>query len=124
MARRGDLPRSLAKVNPGSHSPYVSVAVTGVLTVLLIIFVDLTRVIAVSTFAQLFYYAAANLSAIRLGKTRKTRYRVLPVLGMASCVGLLLFVVVISPTALVIGTLGLIIGAAYYVLQKKIDKWS
>jgi hypothetical protein len=40
----------------------------------------------------------------------------------SSIVGLLLFVVVISPTAWVKGTLGLIIGAAYCMLQMKVGR--
>ena len=82
----------------------------------LAVFVDLTAVVAVSTFAQLFYYGSANASALRMKADTRLYPRFLPVIGLGTCALLMVFV---TPSALMIGVVCLAVGGAYYVLKEK-----
>lgn len=83
---------------------------------MLALFVNLAGVVAVSTFALLFYYALANVSALRLKTDVKLYPKLLPALGLATCIILLAF---IQPSALAIGVVCLLIGTLYYVGKEK-----
>ena len=120
MAKRKDIPQTLSKLHPKYNTPYYSIWIIGILMTLLVLFIDLTKVVAISTFALLFYYAMANISASRL-KTQKRLYpRIAPVSGIATCLVLLVFILFASPLAWMIGVAGLTAGAIYYVLKEKI----
>ncbi len=54
MARRSDLPSALARLHSRFFTPYYAIIATGVLMAVLVLFVDLTSVVAISTFALLF----------------------------------------------------------------------
>ena len=56
MARRNDLPSALARLHRRFLTPYYAILATGVLMAVLVLFVDLKSVVAVSTFALLFNY--------------------------------------------------------------------
>ncbi|NWG10909.1 amino acid permease [Candidatus Bathyarchaeota archaeon] len=117
MAKRKDIPQVFSKLHPQYNTPYYSVWIIGGLMALLVLFFELTRVVAISTFALLFYYTLANVSALRL-KTQKRLYpRLVPILGVITCLALLVFILFASPQALIIGVAGLIAGAIYYVLK-------
>ncbi len=85
---------------------------------ILVLFVDLTRVVAVSTFALLFTYSITNISAFKL-KQNHGRHKVLAILGLATCIMLLAFILLASPQAWVIGVAFLIAGTAYYAVWRK-----
>jgi len=122
MARRKDLPQALSKLHPKYNTPYYSIWVIGVLMTLLVLFIDLTKVVAISTFALLFYYALANVSALRLKVEKRVYPRFVPVLGAATCLALLVFILFVSPQAWIIGVAGLIAGAIYYRAKEKFPK--
>jgi APA family basic amino acid/polyamine antiporter len=87
--------------------------------VVLVLFVDLTQVVAISTFGTLFYYALANVAAFRL-KTENRQYsRVVPALGISTCLLLLIFVLFAAPQTWIIGFICLFAGAVYYGVRKK-----
>jgi APA family basic amino acid/polyamine antiporter len=94
----------------------VSILVAGGIMTLLALSVDLTAVVAVSTFAQLFYYGAANVSALRLKTSARLYPRSLPAIGLGTCV---LLMILVSPSAFAVGLACLITGAAYYVIKQK-----
>jgi APA family basic amino acid/polyamine antiporter len=122
MARRKDLPQALARLNAKFYTPHYSIWVVGILMAVLVLFFDLTGVVAVSTFGALFYYAFTNVSALKL-KTEKRRYhKLVPIIGLGTCVVLLLFVLFIATQAWIIGGLTLIAGAAYYTAKKRTAK--
>jgi len=118
MARRKDLPQALSKLHPKYNSPYHSVWIVGVLMTLLVLFIDLTKVVAISTFAMLFYYAIANISALRLKAQKRVYPSVAPALGTTTCLALLVFILFTSPQAWIIGVAGLIAGAICYIVKK------
>jgi APA family basic amino acid/polyamine antiporter len=118
MARRRDMPQVLAKLHQKFSTPYYSILAVGILMAILVLFFDLTGVVAISTFASLFYYALTNIAAFRL-KTEQRRFsRVVPALGLITCLALLVFILFAAPQAWIIGVICLIAGAAYYGARK------
>ncbi len=118
MARRNDLPSILARLHSKYLTPYYAILGSGILMAVLVLFVDLTRVVAVSTFALLFTYSITNISAFKL-KGNLKRQKVLAMLGLATCIMLLVFILFASTAAWIIGVAFLIAGTAYYAAWKK-----
>ncbi|MGB9959885.1 MAG: APC family permease [Candidatus Bathyarchaeales archaeon] len=119
MARRKDLPQALKKLHVKYNTPYYSIWIVGTLMALLVLFVDMAKVVAVSTFALLFYYSLANVSALRLN-TERVYPRFVPFLGAATCLMLLTFTSLASPQACIAGIAVLAAGAIYYRVKKKL----
>lgn len=119
MARRKDIPQALSKLHPKYNTPYYSIWIIGALMTLLVLFIDLTRVVAISTFALLFYYSFANVSALRLKVEKRLYPRFVPILGTITCLALLIFILFASPQAWIVGVAALIVGAIYYVAKEK-----
>jgi APA family basic amino acid/polyamine antiporter len=119
MARRGDLPSSLSRLHHRFLTPYYSILVTGVLMAVLVLFVDLKSVVAVSTFALLLNYCVTNIAAFKLKNGRKL-WRFVPLLGLATCLLLLAFILFATPEAWLVGVVFLIAGTIYYYLQRKL----
>lgn len=111
MSRRSDLPAVLGRLHRRFKTPDISVLLVGVLVTALALFFDLTRVVVLSTFASLFYYAMANFSALRLASTARVYPRLVPGVGLGTCLLLFLFVPgYLWPEGLVC----LLAGVAYY----------
>ena len=87
----------------------------------LVLFVDLTSVVAISTFALLFNYSITNIAAFKLKNGRKLG-RVMPLLGLATCIMLLAFILFATPEAWLVGVVFLVAGTVYYVAQKKLKR--
>jgi APA family basic amino acid/polyamine antiporter len=121
MAKRRDLPGALSGLHPKHHTPGLAVWLTGALMTLLVLVADLSRVVAVSTFALLFYYTLANMSALRLRASERLYPRSVSVLGAASCLGLSIFIFFASRDAWLIGLAGLAAGAVLHVVKRKFD---
>jgi APA family basic amino acid/polyamine antiporter len=119
MARRRDLPSFLSKLHARHNTPYYSIWIMGLLMVFLVLLIDLKNVVAVGTFAMLFYYALANVSALRLKTEDKVYPRLVPALGAVTCVALLGMVLFISPQAWIIGLAGLVAGTVYYFVNRR-----
>ena len=120
MARRNDLPSALARLHSRFFTPYYAILVSGVLMAVLVLFVDLNRVVAISTFALLFNYSITNVAAFKLKNGRSWR-RFVPLLGLTTCLMLLAFVLFASPEAWLVGVVFLAAGTLYYVVRKKLQ---
>lgn len=120
MARRNDIPQVLGKLHPKYNTPHFSIWIVGILMALLALFVDLSSVVAISTFALLFYYAMANVSALKLKVQSRLYPRVIPVLGVITCVALAVFILFASLQAWIIGVAGLMGGIIYYFVRKRL----
>lgn len=105
MARRGDLPASLATVRRGDGSPARAVVVTGVLIAALVSIGSVRTTWSFSAFTVLVYYGITNLAALRLSASERYYPRIVPALGLVSCLGLAAF---IEPTIWLAG-LGLLV---------------
>ncbi|MDD1773751.1 MAG: amino acid permease [Methanomassiliicoccales archaeon] len=119
MARRNDLPRTLEKLHPRFNTPYHSIWIIGLMMTLLVLVFDLRSVVAIGTFALLFYYSIGNIAALKLGPEVRRYPRVISALGLITCVALLAFAVIESPSTLIIGLVVLIAGAVYHVAKKR-----
>ena len=85
MARNGDLPRTLAAVDPRHRVPArAELAVAAVVSVL-VLTTDLRGAIGFSSFGVLTYYAIANTAAFTQTPERRRWPRALNVLGAAGC---------------------------------------
>ena len=97
MARRKDLPQILSKLHPTFCTPYISILIIGLIMTGLVLFIDLTRVVAISTFSSLFYYAIANLAALKLNNGKKLRTKIISSVGLISCLIMFFTILFISP---------------------------
>ena len=122
MARRRDLPKALNLLSVRFGTPYVSIWIVGVVMALLVLFVDLTGVVVVSTFALLFWYVLVNLAAFRLKCEKRLCPRWLPVLGLSTCLVLLAVAFFVAPFAWTAGVACLLVGAVFYVLRRTLRK--
>jgi len=118
MSRRNDLPKTLSRVHERFCTPYVSVLAVGAAMILLVLFVDLANVVAVSTFALLFWYFFANFASFRLKVEKRLFPRFLPLLGMVTCLTLLAVVLVVAQLALVLGVSFLLVGSLLYSVKR------
>ena len=119
MARRNDLPSALARLHSRFLTPYYAILGSGVIMAVLVLFVDLTRVVAISTFALLFNYSVTNVAAFKLKNGRKW-HRFVPLLGLATCILLLAFILLASTDAWIAGVVFLFAGTAYFAVRKKL----
>lgn len=120
MARRNDLPGKLKQVHSRFGTPYFSILIIGIVMALLAFFVDLAGVVAVSTFALLFWYILVNLSAFRLECEKRLFPKWLPILGLITCSLLLLVVLFVSPFAWIVALISLIVGTIFYITKKSL----
>jgi APA family basic amino acid/polyamine antiporter len=120
MAKRKDLPQALGKLDPKRNTPIYSTWIIGIIMALLVLLIDLSKVVAISSFAMLFFYSLANISALRLKPEKRTYSKILPALGAVSCLALLAFELFASLQSWIIGTASLLIGAVYYVAKQKL----
>jgi APA family basic amino acid/polyamine antiporter len=122
MARRNDLPTVLARLHSKFLTPYYAILGSGVLMAVLVLFVDFTRVVAISTFALLFNYSITNIAAFKLKNGNKRRNKVMPLLGLATCILLLTFILLASTDAWIVGVVFLVAGTVYYGGQKRMKR--
>jgi APA family basic amino acid/polyamine antiporter len=110
MARRGDLPSSLAAVDPRRGVPGRAVLGVGGLAALVAATGSLRSVASAAAFAILVYYAIANLAALRMPARSKLYADWIPWVGLVTCGALALSldsrVVVMGTGTLAIGVLG------------------
>jgi basic amino acid/polyamine antiporter, APA family len=92
MARRRDLPTQLATVRDADGSPTRAVAFTGVLIAALVSVGSIELTWTFSAFTVLVYYGLTNLAALRLAPEQRYYPRLVPALGLVSCLGVAAFV--------------------------------
>lgn len=122
MARGKDLPSVLSRVHPKFGTPTYAIVATGVVMAVLVLFVDLTSVVALSTFALLFNYIITNISAYRLKHQNRRYHQTIHLAGLATCILLISLVMVEATDSAVIGTIFLIAGTIYYAAKKRLKK--
>ena len=92
MARRGDAPRFLARVDARRSSPVASVWTCGLVIAAIALVGDVRTTWSFSAFTVLVYYAITNLAALRLPAGKRLFPRWIPVAGLAGCLGLAFWV--------------------------------
>jgi basic amino acid/polyamine antiporter, APA family len=116
MAREGDLPSFLGRLQSKYQTPPFAVLIAGAGCALCASLFDVTSVVAISTFATLFNYSLANASAFRLAAGRRAYPRVIAAVGLLLCLFLMPF---ISAGLLAAGMICLLIGLVGYFTIKR-----
>ncbi|MFG3577033.1 APC family permease [Micromonospora chersina] len=116
MARRRDLPVTLAAVHPRYQVPHRAELAVAAVVIVVVSLVDVRGAIGFSSCTVLVYYAIANASALTLGRdpARKLPVQLLAALGLVGC----LLLAVNLPVASVLTGFGVLaLGAAWYALR-------
>ena len=112
MARDHHLPTSLAAIHPKFEVPYRAEIAVGIVVAVAAAVADLRAVIGFSSFGVLLYYAITNASAWTLS----TRQRVVPAVGLVSC---LLLAVLLPPLSVETGAAVIAVGVVLYVVRNR-----
>jgi APA family basic amino acid/polyamine antiporter len=88
MARRGDLPAALARVDARTGAPGRAVLLVGAAAALAAAFGTLAGIAAAASFAILVYYGIANLAALRMPREAKLFPDAVPAFGLVACAAL------------------------------------
>ncbi|MCZ7403033.1 MAG: amino acid permease [Candidatus Methanoperedens sp.] len=116
MSSESDLPRLFSRLDKRS-TPYYTVLVFGFTMAILATFSNLLQAIALANFGSLLYYLLANYAALKLEK--RVYPRIIPVLGIITCMVLLVF---LTWDAWIRGCIVLLAGCVYYYFMKKWQK--
>lgn len=122
MARDGVLPAFLSRIHAKYNTPYMAIIVAGVVMAILPFFGSLKQTASVTNFGSLTVYGMVNLSAMMLLRTRQNSilkdiiHAIIPMLGLISCIGLLLF---LNYESWIIGASWIAIGIIYFVIRKR-----
>lgn len=92
MARRHEMPPSLARVSVSAQSPTQAVWAVGAATAALVLVGDVKTTWSFSAFTVLVYYGLTNLAALRLPAEKRRFPRWIAAAGLVSCFGLAFFV--------------------------------
>ncbi|HEV8339021.1 MAG TPA: APC family permease [bacterium] len=117
MARQGDLPRWLARLDDQKRIPRNAILVSGGLLVLLAALLDLRPALEASSLALLVYYALMNLSALRLPRDRRLYPAAVSAAGLAATVILALTMPVRTLLTLLVV---IAVGMGVYTLRKRL----
>ncbi len=90
MARREDLPASLAHVHPRFRVPDYGIALTALAALLVAIFGTIQAIVSAAAFTILIYYGITNAAALRLADEQRLYPRWISLAGLAGCLGLAL----------------------------------
>ncbi|MFN0199520.1 MAG: APC family permease [Planctomycetaceae bacterium] len=116
MGRRRDIPSVFAQIRGEAATPASAVILVGLFIAGLVMIGDVKSTWSFSAFAVLIYYAITNLAAIRLKEEERLYPRLIPWLGLASCLFLAFWV---EPLIWMIG-LGLIaVGLVWHELSRR-----
>ncbi|MEZ4437110.1 MAG: APC family permease [bacterium] len=91
MARRGEAPGGLARVETGGNPRRAVLAVGGVIAALVLLG-DVKTTWSFSAFAVLIYYGITHIAALRLPAAQRRWPRGVAVVGLVACFGLAFFV--------------------------------
>lgn len=115
MARRGELPAALARIDARRSVPHVAELVEGLIVIALVVTVDLRGAIGLSGVAVLTYYAITNAAALTLTAEQRRWPQAVAVLGLIGCVVMALS---LPPTALGTGAAVLGLGVVVRLLSR------
>jgi APA family basic amino acid/polyamine antiporter len=113
MSRNRDLPQALMRIHPKTKTPVVAIVLFGGLMAVFCLFSNVLFAAALSNFGSLVYYILVNASAMRM--PRPTYSRIFPVLGLVSCLILMLF---LGLNAWLFGILGLILVVVLFLSRR------
>ena len=89
MARNSDFPKVLSDMR--DLNPVNSVIVTSAIVLALVLTGSLVQVATLTSLTILIYYAVTNISALKLQPEKRLYPKMIPIAGLISCLGLLVF---------------------------------
>jgi APA family basic amino acid/polyamine antiporter len=92
MARRGEMPRSLAGVSESTGTPSAAVILVAAAILGLVAIGDVKTTWSFSAFTVLIYYAVTNLAALRLGRNERLFPPLFAWAGLIACLFLAFWV--------------------------------
>jgi APA family basic amino acid/polyamine antiporter len=92
MGRRRDMPSVVARIDSSGSTPWVAVAIVGVVVAGMAAIGNIETVWSFSAFTVLVYYAITNLAALRLPKPDRLYPRVFSWCGLCACLFLAFWV--------------------------------
>lgn len=92
MARQGDMPRSLARLNPTRTTPTLAVLTMGIAIAAFVLVGNVKTTWSFSAFTVLIYYALTNLAALRLSSSERLYPQWIAGVGLVSCLFLAFWV--------------------------------
>jgi len=116
MARRGDAPEALARVDPARSSPVAAVWSCGLAVAALTLVGDVQTTWSFSAFTVLVYYAITNLAALRLPAEKRRFPRWIPAAGLVGCLGLAFWV---EPRIWLVGSALLAGGLGVHLMRRR-----
>ncbi len=114
MARNSDFPKVLSEMR--DVNPVNSVIVTSAIVLALVLTGSLVQVATLTSLTILIYYAVTNISALKLQPEKRLYPRMIPIAGLISCSGLLVFL----PLQQWIWTALLLASGIVYMIIRKI----
>jgi len=114
MSQNDELPGWFGKVGKKSAAPVNAILASGAAMLVFALFANLPTIAYVSSFSLLLYYAAINLSGI---KVLKGLVRLAAVGGLVSCVVLM---VSLPPASWLVGIIAVLFGVTYYFWRMRI----
>ncbi|WP_144877730.1 APC family permease [Microbacterium sp. 1.5R] len=118
MAREGDLPRVLARVDERWHVPRRAEIAVGIIVIGIVLLGDLRETIGFSSFGVLLYYLIANAAAFRQMGAARRFPRALQVVGALGC---LLLVNTLPLWASLVGTVVVLAGVLYRAVRLRLS---
>ena len=119
MAREGDVPRFLAKIDRRHHVPQRAEIAIALIVIAIVLVADLRDAIGFSSFGVLLYYLIANAAAFRQTGPARRSPRALQVLGALGC---LILVNTLPVLASLVGTGVVLLGVGYRVLRLRLTR--
>ena len=123
MARNGQLPGQIAKIDARFGTPYVSIIGAGLLMTALVLLLNLAETIAIASFSVLSAQLVLNYSAIRVrrkmpkaGTFKTPLYPLIPLLGLVSSTVLMFSLPDIS---WIVAFFVAIVASGYYLIRRR-----
>lgn len=92
MARRGDMPGRIARLDRAGRTPFLAVVVTGALIAAIVLVGSVRLTWSFSAFTVLVYYALTNIAALRLRPDQRRYAPAIAWCGLVGCLGLAFWV--------------------------------
>lgn len=119
MAREGDVPRFLAKIDRRHQVPQRAEIAIALIVIAIVLVADLRGAIGFSSFGVLLYYLIANAAAFRQTGRARRYPRVVQVLGALGC---LVLMNTLPVFASLVGTAVVLLGVGYRVLRLRFTR--
>jgi APA family basic amino acid/polyamine antiporter len=116
MGREGDLPRIIGTVSAKTGGPMAAEIAVGVVSVIAVLTIDVTGLVAVSGAGVLTYYAIGHWSALKQTRQERMVWPAIPVVGLMLCA---LLVITLPWQSLLVAALSLVVGAVWFGVAER-----